>query len=253
MIRTTHRKMNENASKGNTEKVYCISCNRETRHVVLQSIDEGGSEPVDRSDPCSSVDWSNEYQIIQCQGCETISFRHVNWFSEYQDFDDHGITEKLYPSKVKVELLSKEFINVPRALRRIYRETIDCYNLACLTMCAAGLRTIVEGICAEKGVVSGPVEIAKKGGRKIEQSKNLAGKIGGLCEKGILTKVQSNVLHEHRFLGNDALHALEQPSASELRLAIGIIEHTLEALYEIPDKAEELRQRKAKRQAKKAT
>jgi hypothetical protein len=61
----------------------------------------------------------------------------------------------------------------------------------------------------------------------------------------------ANVLHEHRYLGNEALHDLRQPSADELGLAIEIIEHTLEALYEIPDKAEQLRIRKAKRRAKK--
>jgi len=48
-------------------------------------------------------------------------------------------------------------------------------------------------------------------------------------------------------LGNEAIHELNQPSTDELILAIDIMEHTLDALYELPDKAEELRRMKAKR------
>lgn len=76
------------------------------------------------------------------------------------------------------------------------------------------------------------------------------GKISGLSEKGILTKKNSEILHEHRYLGNEAVHELSQPSEEEVKLAIEIIEHTLESLYEISEKAEELRMRKSKRQKK---
>jgi len=159
-------------------------------------------------------------------------------------------TEKLYPSKARHA--SKDFLNVPPVIRRIYREAVDCFNLECLTMCAAGLRGIVEGICADNGVTKGPVELTKANGTKqIKQRANLEGKISGLCEKGILTPTRASDLHEHRYLGNEALHELQQPSVNELSLAIDIIEHTLEALYEIPNKAEELRQRKATRRARK--
>jgi hypothetical protein len=245
-------KIDENRTKGDRPKVHCTKCNSETRHIVLQSVDETGSEQLDPYDAHCTIDWSNSYQIIQCQGCETISFRHLNWFSEAQDFDCDGTSEKLYPHTAKITLQCKDFLNVPPAIRRIYREVIDCFNFECVTMCAAGLRAIIEGICSENAVTKGPVERTKKDGTKVvKQETTLDGKISGLCEKGILTKKQASVLHEHRYLGNEALHRLLQPSAAELALAIEIIEHTLATLYEIPDKAEELRRSKAKRQATK--
>jgi hypothetical protein len=46
------------------------------------------------------------------------------------------------------------------------------------------------------------------------------------------------------------VHQLARPSTDELRLAIEIVEHTLEQLYELPEKAEELKRAKALRQKK---
>jgi hypothetical protein len=48
-------------------------------------------------------------------------------------------------------------------------------------------------------------------------------------------------------MGNDAIHELSRPSEDDLHVAIEIVEHTLESLYEIPEKAEALRANRAKK------
>ncbi len=48
-------------------------------------------------------------------------------------------------------------------------------------------------------------------------------------------------------MGNDALHELSSPSSSELKMAIEIIEHTIDNIYEFEHKAVELRNEIAKR------
>lgn len=238
----------ENKTKGKTVKVLCTECNRPTNHLVLVSADREGSEQYDED---AWIGWEDNYQVVQCQGCDTVSFRHLNWFSENQDFDSSGHTERIYPKRDATSLKTKDFWNVPNTLRRIYRESIESFNNDCLTLCAAGLRGLVEGICADQSVTDGPVEIpAKGGGTQIVRKDNLEGKIAGLCEKGILTKPSADTLHEHRYLGNEAVHELAQPSSAELKLAIEIIEHTLEQLYEIPEKAIELKQKMARRKGK---
>jgi len=249
------KKAEENKRKGKSIKVYCAECSRETKHAILQSYDEDASESFDND--TFSVDWSNSYQIIECQGCESVSFRHQSWCSEDQEWygpDDYsdGTKERLYPKRSASTLPCSDFMNVPVTLRRLYRETISCYNEESFTLCAAGLRAIVEGICADQKILDGPVNRTKADGTVAAQRrKNLEGKISGLCEKGILTKSNAEILHEHRFLGNEAVHELAQPSQKELLLAVQIIEHMLEALYEIPEKALELRKQKARRQKKK--
>lgn len=229
----------ENESKGKVVELPCPTCFRQTQHVVLQSIDKNGGE-YDSPEMRYGVEWFDHFQIVECQGCETTSFRHTHWFSE-----DDRVYERLYPQRSPNSISAKDLWNVPDTLRRLYRETIDAFNFEASTLCAAGLRAIVEGICAEHGVSKGSIECtARDGSTKSRESRSLEGKISGLAEKHILTKQNAAILHEHRFLGNDAVHELAQPSRSELSLAIQIIEHTLESLYEIPKTAAMLREQR---------
>ena len=246
-------KIEENKSKGEKFKAFCATCKTETNHTVAQSVDTTGSQVIhygpDEND-ADSVDWSDRYQIIQCLGCDTFSFRHKNWFSEAQDYYGHsdGSTTLLYPQRSKDILNAKDIYNAPKNLRAIYKEVVNCFNGDSPVMCAVGLRATIEGVCAEHSVTDGPVEVQKADGTvEIQRKDNLEGKISGLCEKGILTKKSADVLHEHRYMGNSAVHELSRPAEEDLRLAIEIIEHVLESLYEIPEKADVLRANRAKK------
>ena len=126
----------------------------------------------------------------------------------------------------------------------IYRETIDAINNDSNILCSGGIRAIIEGICIDKGIDRG--EVKKSNGEK-QILKNLEGKIGGLSSNGLLTKENTEILHDLRFLGNEALHELSAPSKEELKLAINIIEHTLENIYELHDKAKRLKAERIKR------
>lgn len=249
----------ENKSKGEKFKAFCAMCKTETNHVVAQSVDTAGSEIIhygpDENDR-DSIDWSDRYQIIQCLGCDSFSFRHKNWFSEAQeyygpnDYND-GTTTVLYPQRSKDILNAKDFYNAPRNLRAIYKEVVNCFNGDSPVLCAAGLRATIEGLCAEHAVTDGPVEITKNDGTvEVKRKDSLEGKISGLCEKGILTKKSADLLHEHRYLGNSAVHELSRPAEEDLRLAIEIVEHVLDSLYEIPEKADVLRANRAKKKPK---
>jgi hypothetical protein len=211
------KKIEENKTKGESLRIHCSKCNGKTKHLILQSLKTSCSELINRQ---FSVEWVDNYEIVQCQGCEIITFRHLNWFSE----DPDCLTERLYPKRSENSHSTKVYLNAPVSLRRIYRETIECFNNEIYTLCAAGLRSIVEGICKDQGIKDGPITVTESdGSSKTVRKKNLHGKISGLCEKGVLTKNNSDILHELRFLGNEAVHELSQPSPEELTLAIEII------------------------------
>jgi hypothetical protein len=250
MNRTT---LEANKSKDEKFKVFCATCKRETNHLVMQSVDESGSERFQCGpDPedFDYVDWKSSHQIIQCQGCDTFSFRRVQWHSEEDWHDGDGTSTTLYPPRDGTTLIAKEFHSVPRNLKLIYGEIIICFNAGASTLCAAGLRAAIEGLCVAQGVEKGTVTKQKPDGTlTTSTSNNLEGKIAGLHEKGLLTKRNAEILHEHRFLGNQAVHDLSRPSDDDLRTAIEIVEHVFEALYEIPEKGDVLRTKRTKQLA----
>ncbi|MDB5115187.1 MAG: hypothetical protein JWQ79_679 [Mucilaginibacter sp.] len=221
-------------------KVYCKVCNNATNHESL-------FEHKDRWDT-EDISGGDSWFIIRCMGCNDISFKHSSWCSEDWDPRTNEVDKKIeiYPIRGEYILTSKDFYSLSSTIQTIYKETIDCFNNQCLMLCAIGIRAILEGICKEEEIKSGTV-INSIGKTRI--SKNLDGKIAGLKEKGILTKKHSDFLHELRFLGNEAAHELSRPSSKELKIAIEIIEHTIENLYELEDKVKDLKfaSRKRKR------
>ena len=242
--------MDENKTKGQKLLVSCPNCKNKTNHTVVVSADSQGSEYYDEY---ATLFWIDNYQVIQCLGCNIISFRHLNFFSESfnPEFGENGLTEYLYPKRIDDFRPTKDFYNAPTNLRRIYRETIDCLNQESFTLCSAGLRAIVEGVCAEQKVKDGEISYTNaKGDIVKKRSKHLDGKIFGLAEKNVLTSKNAEMLHQHRYLGNDSIHQLSLPSKLELNLALDIIEHVLESLYEIPEKASELAVKQQRRKAK---
>ena len=224
-------------------RILCSNCRTDTNHIVLTSIYETGSEPMDHY---NTFDWNSTYEIIHCLGCDTISFRSNKINSENTDYDGSPIEIiNLYPKREYDTLAVKDYWHVPQNLEQIYKETIDTYNNGNLTLSAAGIRAIVEGLCEDHNIKKGTIIVKDKDGAEIKKkSSGLQGKINGLYENGKLTKENADILHEHRFLGNKALHKLTMSSKMHLRLAIEIIENVFDNLYEIPKKGLELKSKR---------
>jgi Domain of unknown function (DUF4145) len=223
-------------------KSYCTKCNRQTNQQVMkeEKIQYHGEDDG----------WwdKTNYQIIQCMGCDDISFRKLyNDISQQQHSDDDETTQELYPQRGAHSRPIEPYRGLPTSIRTIYRETIDSYNANLTLLCGVGVRAVVEAICIDKSITSGKVK-TKTGGERT--SKNLDGKISGLATKGFLTVDNAEVLHELRFLGNEAVHDMTQPSIEELGLAIDIIELIIENIYMMKRKALNLQQRRASRKEK---
>jgi Domain of unknown function (DUF4145) len=118
---------------------------------------------------------------------------------------------------------------------------IIAFNNGSYILCAGGLRALVEGICAGQNIADGPRRNHTTGEYdrnrdtgEIRRGTTLDCKIEALAERNILTVRQAQSLHEHRYLGNMALHELEIPTEAALESAVAIVEHILEGLYSIP-------------------
>ena len=224
-------------------RAYCLRCKLDTNHQILKE------EKREDSDEEAGLWYEHHWQIIQCHGCENISFQEIFLNSEDRDPEDGSFYEdkKNYPLPNKGHHPDKLYFNVPTKVRNLYGEVVSAYNTNMPVLCAAGLRAIIEGICNEEEIDSGPVEKIKDGKSVFERRKDLQGKISGLFEKGFLTSKHCDLLHELRFLGNNAIHTLAPPSKEELGLALEIVEHTLDNIYELGVRVEFLRSSRARR------
>ena len=201
----------------------CGECNKSTKHKVLASIDLSGREETEET---LIYGWDNEYQIIQCQGCETIMFRrsHMNsedmehvagpagWDADYVTFEDY------YPNPEKSRTGLSDDHLLPEKLQRIYAETLSALNGNNSILSGIGLRAIIETVCKDQSA----------------SGKNLLAKIDNLVDQNVLTKEGADILHKLRVLGNDSTHEVKPHSSVQLGLAFDVLEHLLQGVYILP-------------------
>jgi hypothetical protein len=202
-------------------RIFCNKCGGLTRHILRakyhHAFDSSEYEEM-------HIDFADGlWKIWQCQGCDEVVFLE-SWSLE----GDEEPSETFYPERATKLIKEKSFKKIPSKLNAIYAEVIKSFNSGCYILCAAGLRALLEGICLNKRIKSGPTANNKK-------SNNLEGKINGL--KTIIPPNIADNLHGFRFLGNKALHELEIPSSEDVALAIEVIEDVLNVIYELDYKS----------------
>jgi hypothetical protein len=209
-------------------KTFCNRCRLETDHNVLLETEK--TVYFDPDDDFAI----NCYQIIECKGCNNIIYRTLTRdkisteFSSVNGQSPWKLLER-FPLNEKNHLKVKRRDNLPEKMNIILSETINSYNNGNFILCATGIRSIIESIYFDQVRLDGV------------NSWSLEKKIIQLAEKGILTKKNSSILHDLRFIGNKAIHQLRIPTENELRIGIEIIEITLDAIYQIESKGNDLK------------
>ena len=137
-------------------KFVCKECCRETSHNIVSSYEETGSEDCGGG---NSVDWYSQSQIIQCLGCETVSFRVTSTFSEdydhEYDYDKnehvmvHNETVKYYPGRTE-GLKAINIYLLPEKVQSIYQETILAIENEQNVLAGIGIRALIETICKDQ-------------------------------------------------------------------------------------------------------
>jgi hypothetical protein len=219
-VKKTPSDLKFDTTAGSEIWVACKSCAGDTSHRVLKSVDESGSDPVGGG---NTFDWRWSYQVIQCLGCKSITFREVSTNSEDYDHNDEGNieyneTELLHPSRTEGREIIDDSEILPRDLVRIYSEVLGALNNRLPVLAGIGVRAIIETIARDKGA----------SGRDLSQQ------IDGLVGLGLLTKEGATILHKLRVLGNVAAHEVKAHSVTELNLAMDVVEHLLLAVYILP-------------------
>lgn len=217
---------------GDRVRVKCSQCASHTSHIVLASKDLSGTEPdVD-------IRWWDAYQIIQCGGCETVSFRKAS--SNTENVEPNGelaVEEALYPDPASQRRPIDGNQKFPATTRRVYLEVLKALSHGAPLLAAIGLRALIESICRERKTSKG----------------DLAQRIDELVGQGLLSRRQADFLHTHRFLSNVAAHEIRAPDQQELLAALDIAETVLKTIYVLPGLAASIRTGRARRRQKSKT
>lgn len=201
----------------------CRECSKETLHVIVAAYTERGSEDCGGG---NSFDWHTVDQIIQCQGCESVSFRVFSTNSEDVEWEPEGVSYiesvTYYPGR-SVGLKTIDSFLLPTGVQDIYQETVLAIENEQSILAGIGIRALIETICKDLNA----------------EGNNLHDKINSLRDKAIVTSEGVATLHKLRVLGNDAAHEVKKHTKKQLSLALQIIEHMLDGTYIIPSKVSE--------------
>ena len=202
--------------------VRCRTCKRSTKHKILSDIHLKGRDNTYED----FYGWDDKFQIVQCQGCETLAFRktHMNSdnfrhtgsgdFEEVEDID-------IYPNPETVRNPVEDDYILPSKLGRIYHETLAAINSGQPVLAGIGIRAIVETVCKDKNT-------------KGTTTDDLSKRINDLVNQGLLTNDGATILHKLRTLGNEAAHEVKPHDNSQLNLAMNVIDHLLQGVYILP-------------------
>jgi hypothetical protein len=200
-------------------KLYCYKC-KGAKNVNVLCKDSIGS------DNDEGYQWSETYHLVKCQGCDGIFLAVSSWTEDSVDYStgESEVAWKFYPQgATHREEVDYDF-ELPPKINRIYKENISALNAQLPILAGIGIRALIEAICKDKKIV----------GRSLEKL------INGLATDGILAKSQADILHSHRFMGNEAAHEVTPPKPKELIAALDIAETILKTIYLLPKLSAEI-------------
>ena len=215
----------DDKSRGDRHRVFCLQCVTVTTHTVIASrnieetFEDANFHRVDLDD----------YEILQCQNCESVLFRHAH--RDTEDLDDDGEpspTVIFYPPRRERRRLLTSLVGVPWPLKDTYEETAAALDEGKVRLTALGLRACIEQVCMDKAI----------------QGNDLKAKIDQLESVGHITNDECQRLQLLRTdVGNLAAHDLFPPTQSQVDAGMAVLESLMHRLYLLPGEAGHLRRR----------
>jgi len=192
-------------------KNYCRNCCKSTNHDILAENQESHRDEYQ----CDII-----FQIVQCRGCETKSFRKVfvDIEAAYPTYEDHWEVPEditIYPKAVEGHREIEDIFELPDIVRKIYSEVLLALKEDAKVLAGLGLRAAIEAVCNNLNIPGRSLEV----------------RINKLATAGYISKKDAERLHGIRFMGNDAAHDIKTPKTESLDVALKIAEHLIASVY----------------------
>lgn len=215
----------QNLDEGKVVDAVCQFCGHETKHVILKSVErKWGNDDIQGND---------SYQIIQCRGCENVSYRTESCNSDDYNYVgdsemEPSISVTIYPHRVSGRTQLENLWGVPHTISKIYKETFESICAGSYILAGLGLRAIVEAVCVAEGATQW----------------NFHKKIDHLVSTNKLTRAGGDLLLHIRDIGNESAHKSIPIKPDDVDIALEIVEGLLKNVYIIPAGAERLNKKK---------
>jgi hypothetical protein len=221
-----------------TIKAHCNRCGGENNQAVLHQLQDEWNQNLGTPEAPGPIQHGfDNYAVLRCRGCDSVSFRHESWCNDYGD----EVFVSFYPPTRRRDLpqwvngmdslrfsMSQTF--VPSLLGQIY----SAFHAGSFAIAAMGIRALVEQMIIDK--------VGDKG--------SFGANLDAFAQAGYLSKVQRASLEATLELGHAAIHRGYEPSADDVRRALDISEPLLETVYIHEGHAEQLEKTVPKRKPK---
>ena len=191
------------------ERSHCNDCGRETKHFVVATRKQPGSELYQDNpyDEGVEISWCATYKLLECCGCETVSVQRTYWFSEWNPGD---LKVEYFPPRVSRHVPSW-VEQLPEDMRSLLQEIYAALQADSRRLALMGARAVVDIVIQQK--------IGDVGG--------FAQKLARLEQDGILSSRNRQVLEAALDAGNAAAHRGYLATPEEVNHVMDIVENLL--------------------------
>jgi len=200
------------------ELSYCRHCGGDRRHTMIAKKER------DWSDDEVQVNGGDVWSILECRGCQNVTFAHTHWFSEDATWGDEGpepiVHRDLYPPSARPmpEWASELWLSLSRKavwVAKLHGDIYAALGTGAFSLAAMGTRAIVDFVVTSK---------VGDGGSFTE-------KLATMRVKGLITEVQADILNAAFDAGSAAAHRGYSPEREDAYTLLGITETLLRRLY----------------------
>jgi hypothetical protein len=195
-------------------KHHCNRCDGETTHHIRGEHQRSGAVPIndpETGDEIDEINWWERFEIVQCAGCDRLSFRTVA-----SNDADHEISIRLFPpkaSRTQPNWLGK----VPVEMRTLLRQTYQALDGDSRALAMMGARAVADMLLVAK--------VGDVGGFEQKLDRMVAG--------GHLSAPNREILEPALDAGNAAAHRGHQPTVDDVDAVMDILENLLQATYHL--------------------
>ena len=184
-------------------RVRCNACGLETKHLVVATRVQYGSQAIDDE---ISVSWVDKYELLECMGCETICVRRSHEFSETPDI----VEVTFYPPQI-ARRAPAWLGDLPATIGDLLMEVYAALHNDSRRLAMMGVRAIIDIVMNSR--------VGDVGG--------FARKLDAMVASGFVSDRNRKVLEAALDAGHAAAHRGHEVSVQDADLVMDILENLL--------------------------